>query len=126
MNLKTNKCIGFFALLLFSLSFFACKKNNESISQDASQLYTESKQLINEYIGKLKQVTDTASVDSLNLEFEKRYEKINFSVSRGTDLLLTEAQNDTLSNLTKQYTELLKKIRTHQQNSPDTINPKSN
>ena len=72
---------------------------------EARGLFRRISSLTRVYTGKVASAPDSASWAQACLEFEDSLEKINFSVSPDTDLLLTEGQNDTIHNLTVKYIE---------------------
>lgn len=91
------KNIVFFIIPLIC---FGCNKNHKTeTGEEARILFSKSADLIKEYQQKLLQAKDSASLDSLSEQFEKKIIDINFSVSPETDLKLTEQENDSLYNL---------------------------
>ena len=84
--------------LLFLLQACGHRENAES-TEDARELFAQSAETLLKTIRETKNVTDSAGLDSLMENVEKRLITINFSVPPETDLKLTEQENDSLYHL---------------------------
>ena len=94
----------FIIALLAVISAFGCtteKKNKDR--REASDMFNRICKLTKEYTEKLSNAPDSSSWASLCSEFEDKLDKVNFSYSPDTDLLLTEGQNDTIHSLMLEY-----------------------
>lgn len=106
MGLKRNIFIYGFILIL--LIFSSCRKNEiKDPYPEARKLFVETTKLINKYSSDIRLANDSISVDSLELNFEKKLTEINFSFPPETDFKLTEQENDSIYKLLK----TLKKIK---------------
>ena len=82
------------------LCCIGCKKEDSSENIDeARDLFNRSAQTIIYFISQIKQASDSLTIDSLNLAFEKNLIDINFSYPPQTDMKLTEHENDSLFKL---------------------------
>lgn len=88
------------AFFLFSSGcLISCSKRDKPVQTDESDiLYEGLITLVKEYSDILEQASDSASASEAFTRFNILLDSVNFAVAPDTDLLLTEAENDTLSN----------------------------
>ena len=102
--------------LIFALG--ACNKQAPvELPDESDSLFNGMTSLTMAYIDSITAATDSASaIDAFN-RFNTLADSVNFSVPPDTDLLLTEAENDTLykliSHLTTTYHEKLHSLSLH-------------
>lgn len=70
---------------------------------EALSLFNEVTSLTERYTAKIAVAPDSASWAQLSAEYEDSLDKVNFTFSPDTDLLLTEGQNDTIVTLMSEY-----------------------
>lgn len=106
--------------LLLPMVFGACEKKKEAVDRrEADSLYSRTIGLIGSYSDSIATAPDSVSVSTLFARFNERLSELNFTVKADTDLLLTEGQNDTL---TERLTALrsLRDSRLRSISQPDT------
>lgn len=94
----------FIIAFLTMICAFGCtteKKNKDR--REASDMFNRICKLTKEYTEKLTNAQDSSAWASLCTEFEDKLDKVSFSYSPDTDLLLTEGQNDTIHSLMLEY-----------------------
>lgn len=102
------KKIVYILTLLVCLS--CAKKEDDNEMQEAQSLFQETVALISDYSTKIQNSKDSAEVDNLMAEFDKKLTDINFSYPSNTDLLLTEQDNDSIFKLMQNLKDSKKSI----------------
>lgn len=91
--------------LLFGIAACGSREKVKDRS-DAGSLYQQILSLTEEYTKKISAAGDSASWAILCAEYEDRLDKVNFSFPSDTDLLLTEGQNDTITDLIMDFIKI--------------------
>ncbi|MCM1377124.1 MAG: hypothetical protein NC097_05535 [Clostridium sp.] len=114
--------IVIWVFLIFVFGSVACSKSEVQRADFSDGLYQESVELAREYILKIKNAPDSASVDSLMARYQDIIDSLNFQYPPDTDMKLTEGQNDTLTILSA---KLVKTYNTRKAKLPnDSVSPK--
>lgn len=93
----------FAGLMAAALLTCSCGGKEETgIRDDSDLLYGSTVRVARQYADSLRAASDSAAVIEAFNRFNTVLDSINFSVEANTDLLLTEAENDTL------YREIMK------------------
>ena len=79
-----------------SLAISCQKQHRETLPDDSDRLYGGTLELLRDYTDSIACATDSAAARSAFEQFNHRLDSLNFSMAPNTDLLLTEAENDTI------------------------------
>ena len=100
----------FIIIVLSLFSLFSCHKTEQMDNNPESrELFLQSEMLIKTTIREIYESKDSLEVDSLSNAFEKKITDINFAYAPGTDLKLTEEENDSLFKLLERMTHVKSK-----------------
>lgn len=100
----------FIIIVLSLFSLFSCHKTEQmDNNQESRELFLQSEMLIKTTIMEIYESKDSLEVDSLSNAFEKKITDINFVYAPGTDLKLTEEENDSLFKLLERMTHVKSK-----------------
>lgn len=84
-----------------ALIMSACKeKTGENADSPATQLYTQSVEILHKNIKLIQKAKTKKELDSLYNIFEEEITTLNLSYPAETDFKMTEAENDSLTTLT--------------------------
>ncbi len=82
----------------------ACNGSKEREDRtEAQRMFSKIVSLTETYTHRISVAPDSVAWVKTSMQFEDSLEKINFSFSADTDLLLSEGQNDTISRLINAY-----------------------
>lgn len=85
----------------------SCRNNSDNGQGDkARSLYEHSVRLIMKYTDSLDMAKDSASILRIDKNYDEALTKLNYDYPADTDLLISEGENDTLTNLTLKYVSL--------------------
>lgn len=112
-----------FMAVVVSLLVASCNHHQqEQKNIPAEQLYSESVRLTRSYIDSLKLAKDSIELQNLEQEYLSRLDEVNFKYPPDTDLMLDEAQNDTLAILAARFVQIRKaKLEKFAANNMDSI-----
>ena len=88
------------SLLVISIIFVSCaKKKENTLRNDARELYLKSVDVTSVYIDSIRQAKDSTTLLDLLNRYDHRITNLNYDYPPGADYELAEGENDTLKNL---------------------------
>ena len=106
-NYSFYKSLFLPSALIALTALSGCKKTpNNSLRDDAVDLYRQSVMLIAQYTDSFNCAKDSAKLLELNERFEHDLTALNFKYPSETCLEISEGENDTLTNLTDKIVSL--------------------
>ncbi|MDE6019132.1 MAG: hypothetical protein K2G85_10005 [Muribaculaceae bacterium] len=90
--------------IIFAMVIAGCaSEKKKKDRREADDMFRKISAFVSEYIEKVGASPDSASWATACSDFEEGLDKITFSYSPDTDILLTEGQNDTINALIEEY-----------------------
>lgn len=89
------------------LVFTNCEPKRKSVDRSqATMMYNMLRQLVISYTDSLSTATDSVSIASITERYEELLTELIFKYPANTDLLMTNGQQDTISNLTAKFVRI--------------------
>lgn len=119
--MKKGRLVLFAAVLLLG----ACGKGEKTeVPDDTDRLYNGTLSLVRAFADSISNAPESAAARNAFVRFNDALDSLNFAVEPNTDLLLTEAENDTVCSQILRLKELYEK-RIYQLGHPVEETPDS-
>lgn len=93
-------------ILAMAMSSSCVRQSHYSKREQASEMYLQSRKLIESYIDSISGCKDSLHLLGCADRFEERLTKVNFEFPPDTYLEITEDENDTLAKMLNKYVEI--------------------